>query len=222
MTSAERHTQVPESPRKDRIVSRKALGFSLLEMMIVVAISIIVVGIAFMTLQPAMKQARVNSAYDTTLMALRSYRNLAITDRKQYIVSFAAPGTITISYQGVGIPVNPAPVVVQTLTIPVDIQYAVSAGLPNTTATSPDGFGIGATAIDFDQGVGLGSQNYVMFMPDGSSQDALGNLNSGVIYLGRPGELTSWRAVTVFGSTGRIRGWRLFQTTAGGAQWTQQ
>ena len=38
------------------------------------------------------------------------------------------------------------------------------------------------TAIDFDQGMGLGSQNYIMFMPDGSSQDTLGNYNSGVLY----------------------------------------
>ena len=28
--------------------------------------------------------------------------------------------------------------------------------------------------------MGLGSQNYIMFMPDGSSQDTLGNYNSGV------------------------------------------
>ncbi len=45
--------------------------------------------------------------------------------------------------------------------------------------------------------MGLGSQNYIMFMPDGSSQDTLGNLNSGIVYLGRPGELWSMRAVTV-------------------------
>ena len=49
----------------------------------------------------------------------------------------------------------------------------------------PDGFGAGATAIDFDQDMGLGSQNYIMFMPDGSSQDTLGNWNSGVLYMTR-------------------------------------
>jgi hypothetical protein len=60
-----------------------------------------------------------------------------------------------------------------------------------------------------------------MFMPDGSAQDTLGNIDSGVVYLGRVGELTSMRAVTVFGSTGRIRGWRLVPQ-GGGTQWTQQ
>ena len=63
--------------------------------------------------------------------------------------------------------------------------------------------------------MGLGSQNYIMFMPDGSSQDTLGNYNSGVVYLTRPGDLYSSRAVSVFGTTGRVRGWRLLTNQCG-------
>ena len=85
-----------------------------------------------------------------------------------------------MQYWGVGVPVSPAPVTVATYTLPPDIQFAVQAGFP---AAAPDGFGTAWTAIDFDQGMGLGSQNYVMFMPDGSSQDTLGNYNSGIVYL---------------------------------------
>jgi hypothetical protein len=155
------------------------------------------------------------------LMALRNYRSKAITERKRYIVTFTAPRTITISYWGVAVPVNPAPVVVQTLTLPFDVQYQVVGGMPTTAGTVPDGFGNGGTAIDFGQGLGAGSLNYVMFMPDGSSQDTIGNLNSGVIYLGRTGDLLSMRAVSVFGSTGRVRGWRLYPQ-GGGSQWNQQ
>jgi hypothetical protein len=60
-----------------------------------------------------------------------------------------------------------------------------------------------------------------MFMPDGSSQDILGNWNSGVLYLGQTNNLYSSRALTVFGPTGRIRGWRLY--LQGGANtWVQQ
>lgn len=187
----------------------------------VVAITMILAGISFITLQPMVKNSRVDSAYDTTLMTLRNYRSRAITERRRYIVAFTAPGTITVSYWGVGIPVNPAPVVVQTVTLSSDIQYLVQAGMPTTAATVPDGFGAGNVAIDFGQGLGAGSLNYVMFMPDGSSQDTLGNYNSGVLYLGRPTEVPSMRAVSVFGTTGRIRGWRLNQQ-GGGAQWSQQ
>jgi prepilin-type N-terminal cleavage/methylation domain-containing protein len=203
------------------------LGYSLLEMMIVVAIGVIVSSITFISLQPLLKQAHVNSAYDTTLMALRNYRARSITERTRYIVAFTAPRTITISSWGVGAPIAPAPVLVSTLTLPSDIQFMVQAGVPNTAPTVPDGFGVGAIPIDFGQGLGAGSLNYVMFMPDGTSQDQSnpgggnGNPNSGVIYLGKPNELWSMRAITVFGTTGRIRGWRLMNQ-GGGPQWTQQ
>jgi prepilin-type N-terminal cleavage/methylation domain-containing protein len=222
MTSLHHNVRDWNSPGKDRIVTQKARGFSLLEMLVVVAIVLIVACITFISLQPMLRQTHVNQAYDTTLMTLRRYRSQSITQRRRYQVQFAAPRTITVWFLGVGVPVNPAPVLVQTLTLPPDIQFAVQAGIPNTAATVPDGFGNGGTAIDFDQGAGLGSQNYVLFMPDGSSQDNLGNLNSGIVYLGRPGDIWSMRAVTVFGSTGRIRGWRLNQVPAGGNVWTQQ
>jgi prepilin-type N-terminal cleavage/methylation domain-containing protein len=222
MTSLHHNVQGSNSPRKDRIVPQKARGFSLLEMMVVVGIVMIVSGIAFISLQPMLKQGHVTQGYDTTLMTLRRYRSQAITQRRRYKVQFTAPRTITVWYLGVAVPINPAPVVVQTLTLPPDVQFMVQGGMPTTAATVPDGFGNGGTAIDFDQGVGLGSQDYVMFMPDGSSQDTLGNLNSGVVYLGRTAEILSMRSVTVFGSTGRVRGWRLNQVPAGGSQWIQQ
>jgi len=97
------------------------------------------------------------------------------------------------------------------------VQFAVQAGFPGV---APDGFGTGVTAIDFDQGMGLGSQNYIMFMPDGSSQDTLGNYNSGVLYLTRPTDMYSSRSISVFGTTGRIRGWRLYNQA--GNKWVQQ
>jgi prepilin-type N-terminal cleavage/methylation domain-containing protein len=213
------------SPGTGGISLRAQRGFSLMELMITLAIVLIMAGVTFYSLQPALKQASDTSAYDTTLMALRTYREKAIAQRQRYIVTFAAgaPATITISYWGIAVPVNPAPVVVQTLTLPPDIQFMVQGGMPNSPATTPDGFGSGITAIDFGQGLGLGNLTSVMFMPDGTSQDAmgLGNYNSGVIYMGRAAELQSMRAITVMGTTGRVRGWRLVQQ-AGGPTWVQQ
>ena len=94
------------------------------------------------------------------------------------------------------------------------------AGFP---ANAPDGFGTGVNPIDFGQTLAGEPFFYVVFMPDGSSQDNLGNYNSGVVYLTRPGDniYNSSRAITVWGATGRIRGWRLAQQ-AGVATWVQQ
>lgn len=184
-------------------------------MLITIAIGLVMAGVTFIALMPMFRENHVNTAYDTTLSVIRNYRNLSITQSKRYIVTFAAPGTITVQRWDYASPVSPPPVTVATFSLPNDIQFAVQTGFPST---APDGFGSGGTAIDFDQGMGLGSQNYIMFMPDGSSQDTLGNFNSGLVYMTRPGDLQSSRAVSVFGTTGRVRGWRL----QSGNVWVQQ
>lgn len=205
------------------MTSRKTRGFSLLELMIVVLIGFTMAGVTFMALMPLFVENHVDQAYDTALSVIRNYRNLSITQSKRYILTFANnganPSTITVQYWGVAVPVSPAPVTVATYSLPPDMQFAVQAGFP---AAAPDSFGTGIASIDFDQGMGLGSQNYVMFMPDGSSQDTLGNYNSGILYITRPASnLYSSRAITVFGTTGRVRGWRLYNQ-GGSNKWVQQ
>ena len=200
------------------MTSSKNRGFSLLELMIVLAIGLTMASVTFMTMMPLFKQNHVDQAYDTTLSVIRNYRNLSITQSKRYILTFTAPGTITVQYWGVAVPVSPAPVTIATYTLPPDIRFAVQAGFP---AAAPDTFGTGVVAIDFDQGMGLGSQPYIMFMPDGSSQDTLGNYNSGILYLTNPtANVYSSRAIDVWGTTGRLRGWRLYNQS--GNTWVQQ
>jgi prepilin-type N-terminal cleavage/methylation domain-containing protein len=199
------------------MTSSEKHGFSLLELLVTISIGMTMAGVTFVALMPLFKQNNVDTAYDTTISVIRNYRNQSISQSRRYILTFTAPGTITVQYWGVAVPVSPPPVTVATVTLPPDIQFAVQAGFP---AAAPDSFGAGGTAIDFDQGMGLGSQNYIMFMPDGSSQDTLGNYNSGVVYLTRPGDMDSSRAISVFGTTGRVRGWRLYSQS--GNTWVQQ
>ena len=199
------------------MTSSEKHGFSLLELLVTISIGLTMAGVTFMALMPLFKENNVDTAYDTTISVIRNYRNQSISQSRRYILTFTAPGTITVQYWGVAVPVSPPPVTVATVTLPPDIQFAVQTGFP---AAAPDSFGAGGTAIDFDQGMGLGSQNYIMFMPDGSSQDTLGNYNSGVVYLTRPGDMYSSRAISVFGTTGRVRGWRLYNQS--GNTWVQQ
>jgi prepilin-type N-terminal cleavage/methylation domain-containing protein len=222
--------RIEEVLRTEEFMKQKPnRGFSLLELMITVSIILIMGGVTFLTMQPILQKNHVNSAYDTTLEVIRTYRNMAITKSNRYILTFApgtttppgTPSTITVQFWGTGVPVAPAPVTIATYQLPADIQFGVLAGFPTSAATVPDGFGAGATAIDFDQNMGLGSQNYIMFMPDGSSQDTLGNWNSGVLYMTRASDLYSSRSVTVFGPTGRVRGYRL-NNVAGVNTWVQQ
>ena len=211
-----------------------ARGFSLLEMMIVICVLMIVGGIGFMALQPALKDAKVNQAFESAMMPLRVARQRAIAERKQYIVCYgiaAPPAALTpiaptaqsiqIFRWDVGTALSAATQVTAG-TLPIDINLQVLPGLPNGPATVPDGFGSAVTAIDFDQNVaGGGIKNQVMFMPDGSAHDVNGNLNSGIVYVARNGDLYSSRAITLYGATGRIRGWRLLNS-GGGPKWFQQ
>lgn len=204
----------------------KQRGFSLLELMITICIIVILGGVTFITFRPLLKKGHVDSAYETTLMVLRDTRHLAITQSHEYKVTFNPggfpAGTILVEYQPPAVGgVFPPLQQVNTYTLPTDVQFAVQAGFP---ASAPDGFGTGINAIDFGQGLGGGALNYVAFMPDGSARDTnnLGNYNSGVVYMTDPSSpIYGSRAATVWGATGRIRGWRLDQQGAA-AVWVQQ
>ncbi|MGC2401432.1 MAG: prepilin-type N-terminal cleavage/methylation domain-containing protein [Acidobacteriaceae bacterium] len=209
------------------MASTKQRGFSLLELMITISISLIIGGITFMAMQPLLLQNHVNSAYERTLMVMRNTRNQAITQGHQYYVTFfpqvgnpAAGGTaayIQVQYQppvvgGIAQPLQQ----VQNYSLPLDVNFALMTG-----AIPPDGLPVGLNAIDFESQPGI-PLNYIVFMPDGSAQDSVGNLSSGIVYIARPaGNQYTSKAVSVMGSTGRIRGWFLDQL-AGNPIWEQQ
>ena len=197
---------------------KRMSGFSMIETMIVLAIIMITSAIFFMGLQPALRDTRVTNAYNTTLMTMRRAREAAIAERRTYVITFnnaVIPNTITMTQAATGL-------VVSVQTLPTDVAFTAISGLPTGTANTPDHFGAGGTAIDFDQGVSGGAKNVICFNPDGSAQDVNSNSNNGVIYIARIGDVNSSRAVTVWGSTGRLRGYRLYPKAGGGFLWRQQ
>jgi prepilin-type N-terminal cleavage/methylation domain-containing protein len=217
MTSLQHSASRSTFPGKEMSLTRNSRGFSLLEVIAAIAIGMVATAITFVNLQPILKQQRVTTAYNDTLTALRRARDQAAADMRVYVVTFTPPGTITITQNTTTGPV------LLTTTLPFDVTYHVEPGLPSSPTvipTTPDGFGTAAYAIDFDQGVGAGGTTSVYFQPDGTALDVNGNMNNGVIYMGRVGDLYSSRAVTLWGMTGRIRGWRYYATPTPG--WRQQ
>jgi prepilin-type N-terminal cleavage/methylation domain-containing protein len=210
------------------MASRKQNGFSMLEMVIAISISLILAGAVTVTMQTTFKQQQVNDAYNTTLTTLRRARDQAAADMRVYCVTFGPPGTVVINGNtmttGGTILVNetnPAGTLLFYAVLPLQVTYHLEPGIPNTAATTPDGFGTGTSVFDFDQPPsGAGGGAVIYFQPDGSAQDAAGNVNNGVVYLGTPGNLFNQRAVTLWGYTGRIRGWQL--VSVGGVwSWVQ-
>jgi len=191
----------------------KMRGFSLVETMVTMTVFIIASGLVFIGVQPEIKEARVGGAYNTTLAAMRLARDSSVAQRQVYFVTLnnnVVPNTVTITQGSTGTVVN-------TYTLPIDVAYQVLAQFPTNPAgfpQTPDGFGVGATPIDFDQGIAGGVKNVVYFQPDGSAQDINGNINNGVVYVARAGDPYSARALTLWGATGRLRGWRMDQQGA--------
>jgi prepilin-type N-terminal cleavage/methylation domain-containing protein len=210
----------------------RASGFSLIEMVIVLALIMVLASITFINMVPVMKQQRINNAYNTTLSAMRQARDNAVSQRTSYKVTFTAavlPASNTIKVEPTLAGGFTGAQSTVTYQLPTDVSFAVQSGFPSP---GPDLFGTGTSPIDFGytaNGVGTGTQNIIYFCPDGSAQDAegvagtcAGSWDSGVVYIGRPGELLSSRAITLWGGTGRVRGWRLYAKSGGGYQWLRQ
>ncbi len=203
----------------------------------VVAITIILSLFAVLGLVPVMNQQRVNNAYNTTMSAMRLARDSAVSQRTSYSVTFSntvTPNTIVV-----------APTVVftngnstnedmpsETYQLPPGVTFLAQSALASTSPT-PDGYGAGTAPIDFgypSPGTGSGGQTVLYFCPDGSSQNSAGagncsgmnNWSGGVVYIAQSSNVTSSRALTVWGGTGRIHGWRLYSIGTNSYKWVRQ
>ncbi len=209
-------------------------GYTLLETMIAITIILIVAGVSALSLQTVLRASRADEGYDTVLMQLRTARERSIEERKQYIVCFGittplgaatplgAPDaqSLQLFRWDIGFPQSEA-VQINRIELPADAFFQVLAGFPTGAAKVPDGLGNGGTAINFDIGVAGAITNQVMFLPDGSAHDVNGNWNTGIVYVARNNDLYSGRAITVYGASGRIRGWRM-QNPGGVLTWVEQ
>jgi len=191
------------------LARKKMRGFSMVELLIVVAIMMIVLGTSFIQIIPALKAAKTEVALQTTLGQMRRAHELAVDKRTVYRVSFNAPRTIQLDKVDID-PVTLAQVFTfqSSIDLPPDMSFTVVSGIPTTCTTVPDGYGNGSTAIDFDKDFSGGGTE-VYFQRDGRALDAANRLNNGLVYMCRTGEFRSCKAVSLTGATGRSKGWRL-------------
>lgn len=205
-------------------------GFSLLEMTIVVALTIVISVISVISLVPMLNAQHVVNAYNTTLSAMRQARDNAVSQRTSYSVTFqnvTFPNTITVAWAPVSGESNMGELPAVTYQFPNDLEFAV----PPSGLTPPDNYGSGSYAIDFGYTASssAGGATVIYFCPDGSAQDAeggagncSGSWDGGVVYVARSTDVLSSRAISLWGGTGRMRGWRLYSNGAGGYQWLRQ
>lgn len=187
-------------------------GFSLIEMVLVVALAFTVMAFAVMNTVGSSQNARANSAMDAVISQLRQARETAIAKRRNVQVQFTAPNQIQLTIltlPGEAVPPVIAPTYLND-NVPGGLTFTVLAGLPDT----PMNFG-NSTAISLQQPTGGGAWT-VMFTTSGAfcgtAQSAAtlyqatnNNPVNASLFLAVAGKPTTARAVTVFGATGRVR-----------------
>ena len=172
-----------------RLAIRYESGFTLVDILMVIAVGSILAGLSVMGFAQASSSLRAKNGVTQVLWQLRLAREYAMNQRRTMQVQLVAPNEIRIVRQEI-------PTGTTTLNqyfLEGNVQYVQFAGVPDT----PDGFG-SATPVDF------GGQAPA-FNAEGHLVDGTGATLSGTIFLGNPGNALTQRAVTVFGGTGRIR-----------------
>ncbi len=190
---------------------RRQRGFSTLELTFVIVMSLAVMAMSVIQMQPFLQQTQADSAQQQLKESLREAREWAISQRRTMVVQFTGTKTTTL-YQVA----EPSNVVSTTPYLTLVLPGAAQFMTYSTEIDTPDGFGKPASGgIEFGGNSGTPTVG-VQFQSDGTFTDGNGNPINGTIFLGLPNVPSSARAITILGNTGRIK---VYQYT--GTSWVQ-
>jgi type II secretory pathway pseudopilin PulG len=200
-------------------------GFSLIELITVVLVAFVLMGAAVVLTNGTQRAYKANAARDLVVTQLRYARELATSKRRNVRVDFTMPNEVQVTVQylpgeAAGNPIAPVFLNNADQGVSTGAQFYLFPTLPDT----PMAFG-NTQAINLAQPSGGGAWG-VMFTTSGAlvgtsslaAMNLIGNSNpvNASIFIGIPGTTTTARAVTVLGSTGRVRSY-----TWTGTQWAE-
>jgi Tfp pilus assembly protein FimT len=163
-------------------------------MTVVLAIAAALAGMAAVQSLTAQPSIRADGAMRVVLGQVRLARERALNERRYMRAVFLTPSTVQVVREEV---TGNTTTTLSDITLENGASYALVSGLPDT----PDAFGK-TSAISF------GTATAFRFTPDGTLIDQSGNLLNGTVFLTIPGSTRGARAITVLGSTGRIRAYK--------------
>jgi prepilin-type N-terminal cleavage/methylation domain-containing protein len=174
---------------------RSEHGYTLVEMMVALLVIAILGGMAAFQLGTSRQSMLADGAMRSLLGQLNYARELAIAQRRLVEVEFDTENNrLRLQRQDPG--------GAMTLLREVGFEGAVTYGFPSDVALdTEEGFGIGEPVV-FDDA------DRMLFNTEGMFVNEQGSTMNGTVYLLIPGLPGTYRAITVFGSTGRIRAYR--------------
>jgi prepilin-type N-terminal cleavage/methylation domain-containing protein len=203
---------------------RAQRGFTLVELVTVVAIVLVLSAFAVISTSSSTQNSKANAAAQTVVGQLRSARQQAISLRRNILVTFTLPNKIQLAIEtltGEAPAAAIAPVYLND-NAAGGAQFCQISGMPDT----PMGFG-NSSPITFQATSGGTSGLSVMYSSSGSMVgttatagfSSVGNSNpvNASIFIGFPGQPNTARAITVLGSTGRVRSYYWAGPASGGS-----
>jgi prepilin-type N-terminal cleavage/methylation domain-containing protein len=169
-------------------------GFSLIELLVVIAVLTTMMGLAIGVTMNAVTAAKADNSMGALMNILEIARNQATSQRRDFQVVFTTPNKVEIFR--IEVPSN-ATTLVQTAYLEMGQTFYRFTSLPDT----PDQFGqSGALAF--------GLTPTIRFTSDGTLIDSSGDVLNGTVYTALDQNVSTARAVTIFGATGLIRSWQ--------------
>jgi prepilin-type N-terminal cleavage/methylation domain-containing protein len=188
-----------------------AQGFTLLEMVTVIAIIFIISAFAIISINGTLPQQQATAGMNAAISVFRQGRDSAIAQRRAYQliagVAPVGPNQLQLERIEVGNTATPLSIV----TLPAPATFMLYNGIPDT----PDGYGTCTSGLCFP-----GSGGTQEWLSDGTFVDAgTGTPLNATIFVAVPGSSpsdtrykTTQRAFTVLGTTGRIRAYKWIGT----------
>jgi prepilin-type N-terminal cleavage/methylation domain-containing protein len=179
-------------------------GYNLVELMVVVGIMGVLSAVAVVQTGPARTNAKGDAAMRIVLSHMNQAREMAIGQRRYMRVVFdSAKNQMSVVREDTTV----ATTTLSTIGFEGGAQFTAI-----TMVDTPDGYSPSqTTSFTSTNGTfpsATGSASVAKFTPDGTLVDWNGRTANGTVFLALPNVSTSTRAVTVLGSTGRVRAYR--------------
>jgi type II secretory pathway pseudopilin PulG len=190
-------------------------GFTMIECATVLGLVCVLMGVAVVNTSGSAQIVKAESAADAVLSQIRLAQMIAITQRRNVVVTvdttFTGPDNAQhLNYQVVTLPGEPVQDV-QSMELPGGTQFVLEEGVPDT----PMQFG-NSSPFYFEDAAGDTSITQFQFTPTGSFTGANNDVLNGTIFTGVPNNPSTARAVTIMGGAGNVQ---RFSWT--GTQWTR-
>lgn len=183
------------------MLCRNDRGFTLVETLMTISVATILAAISVSSVGYAVQAVQSESGMKQVMAQIRQARDIAVSQRRTVQVQFLGGNEIRVTR----LEVPSGTTLLNQSFLEGNIKFVQFPDIPDT----PDRFGNGA-AVD------LGGDTSVSILADGMLVDNGGAPVSGTVFLGVPGRLATARAVTLFGGTARVRGYRW-----DGTQWVR-